>query len=163
MTLVAWSSQVADRNAKMTSALEIVESHSQSNDFTIYDLAQAAAGLRRAIELEIALQSWKERLGTDATQLEVARIQNHRQWAAIARGLSPAMGDWLVSVDTTSRCEILLGIESRLAALKKAIKKTQDSLGFFGRLSGDGPFAILSTSGTPREVEQHCGDRKSVV
>ena len=157
MTLVAWSSQTADRNAKMTSALEVVESHSQSNDFTIYDLAQATAGLHRAIELEMALQSWKERLGTDATHLEVARIQNHRQWAAITRGLSPAMGDWLVATDTTSRCETLLGIESRLASLKKAIKQTQDSMGFFGRVSGDGPFAILSTSGTPHEVEQHCG------
>ena len=155
-TLVAWSSQTADRNARITSALEIVESHSQSNDFTIYDLAQATAGLRRAIELEIALQGWKERLGTDATQLEVARIQNHRQWAAIARGLAPAMGDWLAGADTTSRCEILLGIESRLVALKKAIKKTQESLGFFGRVSGEGPFSILSTSGTPREVEKHC-------
>lgn len=156
MTLVAWSSQTADRNAKMTSALDVVESHSQSNDFTIYDLAQATAGLRRAIELEVALQSWKERLGTDATRLEVARIQNHRQWAAIARGLAPAMGDWLAATDTTLRCETLLGIESRLAALKKAIKRTQDSMGFFGRVSGDGPFAILSTSGTSREVEQHC-------
>ncbi len=156
MTLSAWSSQTADRNAKMTSALEIVESHSQSNDFTVYELAQATAGLRRAIELETSLQSWKERLGTDATKLEVARIQNHRQWAAIARGFTSAIGDWLASTDTTARCEILLGIGSRLLTLKQEIKKTQESLASFGRVIGNGPFGILSTSGTPSEVEQHC-------
>jgi hypothetical protein len=71
MTLADWSSQTADRNAKTTSALEVVESHSQSIDFTVHDLAQATAGLRRAIELEISLQGWRERLGTDATRLEV--------------------------------------------------------------------------------------------
>jgi len=156
MTLVVWSSQTADRNAKTTSALEIVEAHSQSSDFTVHDLAQATAGLRRAIELETSLQSWRERLGTDATKLEVAHIQNHRQWTAIALGLAPAMGDWLAATDTTSRCEILLGIESKVNELKKAIKQTQDCMGFFGRVEGDGPFAILSTSGTPREVEAHC-------
>src|SRR5439155_12648362 len=80
MTLVLWSSQTADRSAKTTSALEIVESHSQSSDFTVHDLAQATAALRRAIELEASLQSWRERLGVDATRLKVARIQNHRQW-----------------------------------------------------------------------------------
>ncbi len=156
MTLVVWSSQNADRSAKTTSALEVVESHSHSSDFTVHGLAQATAGLRRAIELETSLQSWRERLGADVTRLEVARIQNHRQWTAIARGLSPAMGNWLAATDTTSRCQTLVGIESKLAALKKAIKQTQESLGFFGRVWGDGPFAILSTSGTPREVEQHC-------
>lgn len=156
MTLTAWSSQTADRSAKTTSALEVVESHCQSSDFTVHDLAQATAGLRRAIELEISLQSWRERLGADATRLEVARIQNHRQWSAIARGLSPALGNWLTAADTTSRCETVLGIEPKLAALTKAIKQTQDALGFFGRLVGNGPFAILATSGTPCEVEEHC-------
>jgi len=162
-TLVAWSSQTADRNAKTTSALEVVESHSQSSDFTVHDLAQATASLRRAIELEMTLQSWRERLGTDATRLEVTQIQNHRQWAAIARGLSPSMGDWLAATDTTARCETLLGIEAKLTALKNVIKQTQDSLGFFGRVWGDGPFAILSTNGTPREVEQHCAAFKSKI
>jgi len=156
LTLIAWSSQNADRSAKTRSALEVVESHCQSSDCTVHDLAQASAGLRRAIELETSLQSWHERLGADATRLEVARIQNHRQWATIARGLLPAMGDWLAAADTTSRCESVLGIESNLAALMGAIKQTQDTLGYFGRLVGNGPFAILATSGTPCEVEEHC-------
>jgi len=156
MTLVAWSSQVADRNAKATSALEVIESHSQSSDFTVHDLAQATAGLLRAIELEVSLQSWRERLGIEPTRLEVARIQNHRRWAAIARGLSPTMGNWLAAKDTTFRCETLLGIESKLTALKKAITQTKDCLDFFGPVSGDGPFAILSANGTPREVERRC-------
>ena len=156
--LVAWSSQIADRSAKTTSALEVVESHSQSSDFTVHDLAQATAGLHRAIELEAALQNWREHLGLDATRLEVARIQNHRQWAAVARGLSPAMGNWLAATDTTSRCETLLGIEPKLTALKKAIQQTHDALEFFGRVSGYGPFGIVSLNGTPREVEQHCCD-----
>jgi very-short-patch-repair endonuclease len=156
ITLVAWSSQIADRSAKTTSALEVVESYSQSNDFTVHDLAQAAAALHRAIELERSLQGWRERLGADATQLDVARIQNHRQWAAIVRGLSPALGNWLTDTDTTRRCETLLGFESKLSALRKTLKRTQDNLGFFGRLLGNGPFAILSASGTSREVEEHC-------
>ena len=156
MTLLAWSSQTADRSAKTTSALEVVESHSQSTDFTVHDLAQATAGLLRALELQTTLQSWRERLGADATRLDVARIQNHRRWAAVTHGLPPAIELWLTTSDTTSRCEVLLGIDAKLTALKKTIKQAQDSLGFFGRLSGDGPFAVFSTSGTPREIEQHC-------
>lgn len=156
LALVAWSSQTADRNAKANSALEVIESQSQSTDFTVHDLAQATASLRRAIELDTSLQSWRERLGAEATRLEVTRIQNHRQWVAIARGLSPAIANWLAAADTTSRCEILLAVEPKLTVLKKTIKQTQESLGFFGRVVGNGPFAILSTSGTVREVEQHC-------
>jgi len=112
--------------------------------------------LRRAIELQTSLQVWQERLGQDATLIEVARIQNHRQWTAIARGLSPVIGDWLTAENTTSRCEILLGLEARLTALKKALRHTQDSLAFFGAVSGDGPFVVLSTWGRPGEVEEHC-------
>lgn len=123
--LVAWSSEIADRSAKTTSALEVVESHSQSIDFTVHDLAQATAGLRRAIELEAALQNWREHLGVDATRLEVARIQNHRQWAAVARGLTPAMANWLAATDTTSRCETLFGIEPKLTALKNCATSNQ--------------------------------------
>jgi very-short-patch-repair endonuclease len=154
-TLLTWWCETADRIARTTSALEVVESHSQSNDFTVHDLAQATASLRRAIELETSLQSWRGHLGEDATRLEVVRIQNHRQWAAVARGLSPGMGNWLAATDTTARCETLLGIEAKLVALKKAIKQTHDSLEFFGRVLGYGPFGILSLNGTPREVEQN--------
>ena len=63
---------------------------------------------------------------------------------------------WMITADTNSRCETLLGIEAKLAALKEVIAQTQDSLGSFGRVQDDGPFAILSTSGTARAVEQHC-------
>ena len=154
--LLAWASQTADRNAKTTSALEVVEAHSHSNVFAVHDLAQASAALRRAIELEASLRSWRDRLGADATQIEVARIQNHRQWTAITRGLSPAIGNWLTAADTGQRCGILLGLEARLTVLRKATKQAQDSLSFFGRLAGDGPFAIFSMKGTPREVEKHC-------
>ena len=156
MTLVAWSSQTADRNARTTSALEIVETHSQSNDFSVQDLAEATAGLRRALELESALQSWRERLGANATQLAVARIQNHRQWTAIVRGFAPALGNWLAATETSSRCATLLGIEPKLAAMKQAVTQTKESMEFFGRVFADGPYAILSVKGTCHEIEQNC-------
>lgn len=140
VTLATWSSQTADRNAKVMSALEIIESHSQSSDFTVHDLAQATAALGRAIDLEVTLQEWRERLGLDPTRLEVARIQDHRQWAAVARGLSPALGNWLAATDTTRRCETVIGLEVKLAMLKKAIKVTRDSLASFGDVREDGPF-----------------------
>jgi very-short-patch-repair endonuclease len=157
MNLVAWSSQTADRNARTTSALEIVETHSLSNDFTVHDLAEATAGLRRALELESILQSWHERLGVAATQLAVARIQNHRQWTAIVRGFAPALGNWLVAAETSTRCVTLLGIEPKLVAMKQAVKQTRDSMEFFGRVAGDGPYSILSIKGNCREIEQNCG------
>src|SRR2546428_3855777 len=138
------------------SALEVIESHSQSSDFTVHDLAQATAALRRALDLEIALQGWKERVGVDPTRIDVARVQNHRQWVAVARGLSPIMGNWLVATDTTRRCQIVIGLEAKLTALKNAMSRTQDSLASFGHLRGDGPFAILSMTGTSREIEQRC-------
>jgi len=163
MTLVAWSSQTADRNARTTSALEIVETHSQSNDFTVHDLAEATAGLRRALELELALQSWQERLGADATTLAVSRIQTHRQWTATVRGFAPALGNWLAAAETSSRCVTLLGIEPKLAAMKQAVKQTKDSMEFFGRVLGDGPYAILSIKGTCREIEQNCDAFKAQI
>ena len=156
MTLVAWSSQTADRNARTTSALEIVETHSQSSDFTVHDLAEATAGLRRALELELALQSWHDRLGAEATQLAVARIQNHRQWAAIVRGFAPTLGNWLTAAETSLRCVTLLGIEPKLAAMKHAVKQTKESMEFFGQVLAAGPYAILSIRGTCREIEQNC-------
>lgn len=156
VTLLAWSSQIADRRARTISALEVVESYSQSSDFTVQDLAQAAAGLNRAIQLEADLQSWRERMGEQPTRLEVARIQSHRQWAAIARGLPPILGNWLTADDTTSRCEVLLGIESKVANLKKATKQTHDCLESYGRLSSYGPFGVLSLNATPIEIEGRC-------
>jgi very-short-patch-repair endonuclease len=156
MTLAAWSSQTADRNARTTSALEIVETHSQSNDYTVHDLAEATAGLRRALELESALQSWHDRLGGDTTRLEVARIQNHRQWTAAARGFAPALANWLAATDTTSRCVTLLATEPKLTDLKAATKLTKESLENFGRVLDEGPFKILSLKGTWRDVESHC-------
>lgn len=154
--LIAWSSETADRNARATSALEVVESFSQSTDFTVHDLTQATAALRRAIELENILRGWRERLGTEATRLEVARIQQHRQWVAVARGLPPQLGNWLAAEDTTTRSEMLLGIEAKLTALMKAAKQTKDALTFFGRLSEDGPSEILSMSGTAQDIQTHC-------
>lgn len=156
VTLLAWSSQIADRRARTISALEIVESYSQSSDFTVQDLAQAAAGLNRAIQLEADLRSWRERLGQQPTHLEVARIQNHRQWVAIARGLPSSLGNWLTAGDTSSRCEVLLGIESKVADLKKTTKQIRDCLESYGRLSSYGPFGVLSLNGTPREIEGRC-------
>ncbi len=156
MTITTWLSQTAEHNAKTTSSLEIVESHCQSSDFTVHDLMQATTGLRRALELERSLLNWRERLGVDVTRLGVSQIQNHRQWTAIARGLSPTIGNWLTASDTAMRCETLLGIESKLASLMNAIKQTKESLGFFGRIVGNGPFAIFATSVTPCELEEHC-------
>jgi very-short-patch-repair endonuclease len=86
----------------------------------------------------------------------VARVQNHRRWAAIAHSLPSSIELWLATTDTTSRCETLIGIEGKLAALKKAVKETQECLASFGRTSGDGPFALLSLSGTPRDIEERC-------
>jgi hypothetical protein len=156
MTLIAWSSQTANQNAKTTSALEVIESHSQSAEFTVHDLAQATAGLCRAIELEAGLQAWRECLSSDPTRIDVARVQNHRRWAAIAHGLPTSIGLWLATIDTTSRCETLIGIEGKLAALKASVKEAQECLESFGRINSDGPFAIVSLSGTPRDVEQRC-------
>ena len=156
MTLVAWSSQTADRNARTTSALEIVETHSQSNDFTVQDLAEATAGLRRALELETALQGWHERLGAEATQLTVARIQNHRQWTAIVRGFAPALGNWLTAAETSSRCVTLMGIEPKLVAMKQAVRQTLDSMEFFGKVSGEGAYSILSLEGNCLDVQNNC-------
>lgn len=154
--LIVWSSQVADRSAKTISALEVIESHSQSGDFAVHDLAQATASLRRAIELDGALEGWRDRLGVAATKLAVVTVQSHRQWAAIARGLATPLGNWLAASDTTARCQTLVSTEAKLNAIKKALKETQDILEFFGRVWGDGPFEVLSTKCTARDIEQHC-------
>jgi len=154
--LASWTSQMADRSAQTTSALEVLESHSQSSDFTIFDLNQATASLRRAIELAATLQDWQERIGVDPTQIEAEQIHNHRQWFTIIRGLSPVLGLWLISDATISRCETLLGLESKLLGLKNHLKRTENALESFGRISGGGPFDILSATGTPRDVERRC-------
>lgn len=156
VALDIWSSQTADRNAQITSALEVIEAHCQSSDFTVYDLTQATASLRHAIELDVALQGWRERLGADPSQLDVVRIQNHRQWGAITLGFSQGLGLWLTAADTSTRCVTLLGLEEKLLALKTATQKTKNTLEFFGKVSEFGPFDILSTVGTPREIEQRC-------
>lgn len=156
LTLVAWSSQTADRNARTTSALEVMDTHSRSLDFSVQDLAEATAGLRRALELESTLHSWHDRLGVDATRLEVVRIQAHRQWTAAARGFAPVLGDWLVARDTTARCVTLLGIEARLSALRQTCQQTKESLESFGRVLRDGPHAILSGKGNCQDVARRC-------
>lgn len=154
--LAIWTSQTANRSAQTTSALEVIESHSQSSDFTIFDLNQATASLRRAIELAATLQDWQERIGVDPTQIAAERIHSHRQWFTIVRGLSPVLGLWLISDATTTRCETLLGLESKLSELKALLKRTENALESFGRTSGDGPYDILSTKGTLQDVEHRC-------
>lgn len=151
-TLIAWSSHTADQCAKIIGALEVIESYSQSTEFTVHQLAQATSGLCRAIELIDGLQTWRTYLGGNPALVDVTQIQKHRHWVAMAHGLPCSIADWLTTADTTFRCEVLLRVENELDALKSTVNATEKHLISHGNINSDGPFSILSLIGTPTKL-----------
>jgi hypothetical protein len=72
--------------AKLVLALYVLEDAARKNE--------TRALAQRLARYHASLVRLNSRVA-DATRLEVARIQNHRQWTAAARGFAPALANWL--------------------------------------------------------------------
>jgi very-short-patch-repair endonuclease len=151
-----WIVEVANRNAKTVSALDVIESCSGSPSHTLADLNTAIASLLRALELEGIISQWKDRLGVDPVSLTSRSVQAHRQWIAAVRNIPPNMGEWLTQAETGVRSEILVNLAPQLEALKESVAETKKVLTSFGRIRDHGPFNILDLTISLGELEMHC-------
>ncbi|MEI8043855.1 MAG: DUF4011 domain-containing protein [Verrucomicrobiota bacterium] len=70
----AWTAELANLSSKAVNALEVLESCSRSDEFSLRDLGHSTNALGRALEIQAGLQEWKNHLGLDPATLKPQRV-----------------------------------------------------------------------------------------